>query len=133
MILFSTLLSRDKVPGGLPERDFLLPAALLAGLCMIGTRCCTSGEAMQSIDWSVLIVIGAALGIGEAMKMSGLSTTLATGMIGMAGTDAWVTLGMVYFLTMILTELITNNAAASLMFPLALAAAESLESGLNPL
>jgi len=130
MILFSTLLSRDKVPGGLPERDFLLPAALLAGLCMIGTRCCTSGEAMQSIDWSVLIVIGAALGIGEAMKMSGLSTTLATGMIGMAGTDAWVTLGMVYFLTMILTELITNNAAASLMFPLALAAAESL--GVRP-
>ena len=130
MILFATLLSRDNVPGGLPERDFLLPAALLAGLCMIGTRCCTSSEAMQSIDWSVLVVIGASLGIGEAMQMSGLSNTLATRMIGMAGSDPWVALGMVYFMTMILTELISNNAAAALMFPLALVVSNSL--GVRP-
>ena len=68
MILFATLLSRDNVPGGLPERDFLLPAALLARPFMIGTRCCTSSEAMQSIDWYGLIAIGDALGIGQARR-----------------------------------------------------------------
>ncbi|MEK6260813.1 MAG: SLC13 family permease [Planctomycetota bacterium] len=131
MILFATVLSRDATPT-LPERDFLLPAALLAALFMIGTRCCTSSEAMQSIDWSVLIVIGASLGIGEAIRTSGLADTAARQMIGMAGEDAWVQLGMVYFMTMILTELVTNNAAAVLMFPLALAVSNSLGVGHEP-
>ena len=126
MILFATMLSREAVPGGPPERDFLLPAALLAGLMMIGTRCCTSGEAMQSIDWSVLVVIGASLGIGTAIEKSGLAAAFATQMIGMAGPNAWLQLGMVYFMTMVLTELVTNNAAAVLMFPLALAVTKSL-------
>ena len=126
MILFATVFSREAVPGGLPERDFLLPAALLAGLLMIGTRCCTSGEAMQSIDWSVLIVIGASLGIGTAIERSGLAGAFATQLIGMAGRNAWLQLGMVYFMTMVLTELVTNNAAAVLMFPLALAVSKSL-------
>ena len=126
MIVLATLLSREKVPGGLPERDFLLPAALLAGLCMIGTRCCTSSEAMQSIDWSVLIVIGASLGIGTAIETSGLDDAFAKLMIGMAGPNAWVQLGMVYFMTMVLTELVTNTAAAALMFPLALTVSNSL-------
>ena len=50
------------------EGDFLLPAALLARHFMIGTRCCTSSEAMQSIDWYGLIAIGNALGIGQARR-----------------------------------------------------------------
>ena len=126
MILFATLFSRDAVPGGLPERDFLLPAALLASLVMIATRCCTTSEAIQSIDWSVLIVIGASLGIGKAIETSGLAATAASQLIGLAGDNAWVQLGMVYFMTMVLTELLSNNAAAVLMFPLALAVSKSL-------
>ncbi len=126
MIVFATMLSRDAVPGGLPERDFLLPAALLASLVMIATRCCTAREALQSIDWSVLIVIGASLGIGKAIETSGLAKFAATQMVEMTGESAWVQLAVVYFMTMVLTELVTNNAAASLMFPLALAVSRSL-------
>ncbi len=126
MIVFATVLSRDAVPGGLPERDFLLPAALLASLVMIATRCCTTREALQSIDWSVLIVIGASLGIGKAIETSGLAKFAATQMVEMAGDSAWVQLAVIYFMTMVLTELVTNNAAASLMFPIALAVSRTL-------
>ncbi|MCX7392668.1 MAG: hypothetical protein NTW75_00925 [Planctomycetales bacterium] len=45
-----------------------MPAALLARPFMIGTRCCTSSEALQSIDWYGLIAIGNALGIGQARR-----------------------------------------------------------------
>ena len=38
---------------------------------MVGLRCCTTTEARRSIDWSILIVIGAAIGIGAAMEQSG--------------------------------------------------------------
>ena len=49
----------------------MLAAALLAGVLMILARCCTGTEARQSIDWSVLLVIGASLGIGKALDTSG--------------------------------------------------------------
>lgn len=107
--------------------DFLLPAALAAGLVMMATGCCTVPEARQSLDWSVLFVIGATLGIGLAIETSGAGRVIATTLIGMAGTNPWVQLAIVYFLTMVLTELVTNNAAAALMFPLAMETTRALE------
>jgi di/tricarboxylate transporter len=107
--------------------DFLLPAALAAGLIMMATGCCTVPEARQSLDWSVLFVIGATLGIGLAIETSGAGRVIATSLIGMAGENPWVQLAIVYFLTMVLTELVTNNAAAALMFPLAMETTRALE------
>ncbi len=125
MILLASLLSRDATPTR-PAVDFLLPAALIASLAMIVTRCCTGTQARQSIDWSVLIVIGASLGIGEAISLSGAARFLSQQSIGVCGSNAWLQLVVIYFLTMILTELVTNNAAAVLMFPLALEVAKTL-------
>jgi len=98
----------------------MVTAAVIAALVMIGARCCTIGEARQSIDWSVLFVIGASLGIGKAIETSGAGAYLSQSMISLAGGNPWVQLAILYFLTMVLTELVTNNAAAVLMFPLAL-------------
>lgn len=63
----------------------MLHAAMLAGGLMIMTRCCSIAEARQSVDWSVLIVIGAALGMGEALKASGAARTLAESLLAVAG------------------------------------------------
>jgi di/tricarboxylate transporter len=104
----------------------ILPAALLAALVMVGTRCCTSGEARQSIEWSVLLVIGAAIGIGSAMEQSGAASAVASQLIGLAGGHPWMVLAMVYLTTLIFTEMMTNNAAAVLAFPIALSAASRL-------
>jgi di/tricarboxylate transporter len=114
----------------------ILTAALAAAIAMVGFRCCTTSEARRSIDWSVLIVIGAAIGIGAAMQQSQAAAAIADGLLNLAGGDRLLTLAALYLATMLCTELITNNAAAVLMFPVALQAAAGLESasglGCNP-
>lgn len=125
MVLLASMLSKE-ASDGKPAVDFLLPAALIAALAMVATRCCTGTQARESIDWSVLIVIGASLGIGEAISISGAAKYLSEQSIVLCGSNAWLQLAVVYLLTMILTELVTNNAAAVLMFPLALEVSKSL-------
>ena len=98
---------------------------LAAGL-MIATRCCTGTEGRRSVDISLLLVIGSALGLGKAMETTGAAETIAESLIGLAGGQERAVLVAVYLATMIFTELITNNAAAVLMFPIALAAAKKL-------
>lgn len=110
----------------------ILTAALVAAVAMVGFRCCTTGEARRSVDWSVLIVIGAAIGIGSAMEQSGAASAIATGLLGLAGEHPLLTLASIYLATMLCTELITNNAAAVLMFPIALESAAGLQSNPTP-
>jgi di/tricarboxylate transporter len=104
----------------------LLVAAMLAAGVMILTRCCRISEARRSIDWSVLIVIGAALGIGKALEQSGAAEAIATGVLALAGENPWLVLLAVYVVTSVLTEVITNNAAVALVFSFAMATAEQL-------
>ena len=104
----------------------MLNAALLAACGMLATRCVTGPIARRSIDWQVLTVIGAALGIGKALETSGGAELIVTQFLGFAGDDPWLALVIIYGLTMVFTELMSNNAAAAMMFPLALATASAL-------
>lgn len=110
----------------------MLAAALVAGLLMVLTRCCTITEARRSIDWSVLIVIGAALGLGEALRVSGASSDIALGILSVVGTHPWMVLLAIYVITSLATEVITNNAAVVLVFPIAADAATRLDVGFMP-
>lgn len=110
----------------------MLVAGLLAAGAMVLTRCCTASEARQSIDWSVLIVIAAALGIGKALDDSGGAKLLADGVLAVAGSNPWLVLIAIYVATSILTEIITNNACVAMIFPIALAIAESLGVNFMP-
>ncbi|MEZ5566663.1 MAG: SLC13 family permease [Gammaproteobacteria bacterium] len=104
----------------------ILEAALVAGGLMIATRCTTTAKARERIDWSVLVTIGASFALGAAIEKSGVGAALAGGWLDLAGDHPWLALAAVYTLTMFLTELISNNAAAVLVFPIAQATAESL-------
>ncbi|RMH26485.1 MAG: SLC13 family permease [Planctomycetota bacterium] len=108
----------------------MLVAAMVASGLMIVTRCCTISEARRSVDWSVLVVIGAALGIGHAMEQTGAAEAVANAAFGLGGDHPWVALGVVYAVTSILTASITNNAAVALMFPIVLGLAQRL--GVSP-
>ncbi len=110
----------------------ILTAALLAAIAMISFRCCTTYEARRSVDWAILIVIGAAIGIGAAMEKSGAADAIAGGLLNLAGENPHLSLAAVYLATMLCTELITNNAAAVLMFGIGLKAAESLNVSETP-
>ena len=109
----------------------VLHAALVAALLMVATRVLTVGEARRAVDLDVVLLIAAAFGLAAAVETSGLAQRAADGVLGV--TSAWgprgVVLGLVV-LTLVLTELITNNAAAVLVFPVALVASSG--AGLDP-
>lgn len=110
----------------------MLVASLVAAGAMIVARCCTGPEARQSLDISVLVVIGASFGIGKALDVSGAAPSIASSIVSLAGGDPWLVLLAVYLVTTVFTELITNNAAAVLVFPIALSSAESLGVSFMP-
>ncbi len=104
----------------------MLKASVLAALLMVATGCCTMGSARKSIEWQVLLVIGSALGIAAAMASTGLAEDLAKGLIALVPGNPWASLALVYLATVLFTLLITNNAAAALIFPVAMETASSL-------
>lgn len=106
-------------------------ASFLAAGTLVGTRCISGGQARRSVEWSLLILIAAALGVATAMEKTGVAAAVArllTPVDGGLGPRA--SLAAVYFVTVLLTETISNNAAAALMFPIAVATAGYL--GVDP-
>ncbi|ABM63114.1 SLC13 family permease [Halorhodospira halophila] len=97
----------------------MLEGALAAGAALLLTRCLTLNAARQAIDWSVILTIAAAFGIGAAMEQTGLAHTIADGLLGLAGEQPWLNLAVIYLVTALFTAVITNNAAAVLMVPIA--------------
>lgn len=104
----------------------MLQAAFLAGGLMIITRAIRYSASIESVDWRVLIAISSSLGIGGALSSTGVAPLLAAQMLSFASSNPIIALVITYFITWILTELITNNAAAVLVFPIAFSIAQSL-------
>lgn len=99
--------------------------AMLAAGAMILMRCCTGPQARAGIEWPVLIVIGVSFGVGRAMETSGLAAVVAGWLSASAGGLGPAALvAAVYAMTLGFTVLISNNAAAALMFPIALGIAQ---------
>jgi di/tricarboxylate transporter len=107
----------------------ILPATTLAAGAMLLSGCLNIEEIRRSIDYQVLLVITCAFGLGLAVQKVGLAAILADQALIISGGDPWLMLILVYLTTVALTETITNNAAAIVMFPIAMSAAES--NGVN--
>ena len=100
--------------------DLLISTAVTAVL-MIALGCLSANEARKSIEWQVLITIAASFGIGTALQNSGAATVIASWVV--ESTQVWgpiAALAAIYIFGSIITEVITNNAAAVLMFPFCL-------------
>lgn len=108
----------------------ILEAAFLAAGAMLVTRCITASKARRYVDLSVLVVIAASFSLGAAMSKTGAAAYIADWLM-VGGLSPWWSLALIYVLTTVFTELITNNAAAVLMFPIGMALAEHL--GVSPL
>ena len=99
---------------------------------MLLTGCVSTQRARRSVAWDTLLAIGAALVIGRTIESSGLAGGVSGGLVQTFNPyGAWAVLAVVYFLTLVSTEFITNNAAAAMMIPIALAT--SAELGVSPL
>jgi di/tricarboxylate transporter len=105
----------------------IMEAAFLAAGAMIVSGCMTASRARRSVDLPVLVVIAASFSLGNAMTVTGGAEWVASGLLGLFGSlTPWLALALIYVLTTLFTEMITNNAAAVLMFPIALALSEQL-------
>ena len=109
----------------------MLNAALIVTGLMIVTGCCTAAAALRNIDWQMLLIIAASLGIGRAMETSGAATWITTGFLSLAGSDPRLLLAVICGVTMLFTNIINAKAAAVLMFPIAVHAAGTL--GIDPM
>ena len=110
----------------------LSTAAFCAAGLMIATRCITGTAARRSMNFEVLIAIGASFGIGKALEASGAATNIAHGLLSLAHDDPFWLLTAIYGGTMLLTEVVTHNAAAVIVFPIALATTRSLGLDFTP-
>ncbi|MGY4688870.1 SLC13 family permease [Salibacterium sp. K-3] len=111
----------------------IFAAASAAVFLVLLLKIVPPGEVKEYIPFQVLIVIAAALGIGEAMLKTGAAAYLAETL--MAWTAPFGLLGsfiLLYIITNVCTEMITNNAAALIMLPVSLETAHLLDTGITP-
>ncbi len=104
--------------------DTLTGSILIAAL-MVAVGCLSPGEARNSIEWQVLITIAASFGVGAALENSGAAAAVAAAIFD--ATQYWgpmAALICIVLVSSILTELVTNNAAAVLVFPFCLQTAK---------
>jgi di/tricarboxylate transporter len=95
-------------------------AAFLAVGFLLATRSISGSSARRSVDWSILIVIGASFGIALAMQKTGAAAAVA-GLIALAtgSMEPVAALIVIYLTALLLAELLHHNAAVALMFPIA--------------
>ncbi len=109
----------------------MVASALAAAAAMLATRCISATDARRSIAWEGLLLIAASFGLAQAVEKTGLDGLIAESAIGAVGSSPLLVLGTVYLITMFATELMSNNAAAVLMFPIAWQTATNLQ--VNPM
>ncbi|MDH5737814.1 MAG: SLC13 family permease [Gammaproteobacteria bacterium] len=117
------------VTGVLP----LFEAALLAAGALVISGCTSAGSARREINWQVLIIIGASIGLGKTLLATGVAEVLANNLLAGIGNDPWLVLTFLFLFTAALTAMVSNVAAATLMFPLVISISELTGLRLYPL
>lgn len=109
----------------------VMKAAVLGAAATVVVGALTPRQARDSVDLNVVILVAAAIGIGATADQSGLASRMANALLDLTSSaGTWgLALGLV-LATIVLTEMITNAGAVSLMIPIAIRAAE--ESGADP-
>lgn len=109
----------------------LLQASLAVAILLVLFKAITPGEAKRAVDLDIILLMATSFGLGIAMAESGLAKEIAQLIV--KAFDPFGDVGLlagILLATMLMTELLSNNAAAVLMFPIAMAAAEG--AGLQP-
>jgi di/tricarboxylate transporter len=110
----------------------ILVAAILGVVAMFLSGCLTPDEAYQEVDWMVLVLLGSIIPLGIAMQNTGAAEFIAQHFLTVAAPlGLFGMLAAFYLLTSLLTEMISNNAAAVVLTPIAVATAHTL--GVSPL
>ena len=113
----------------------LIVLALGAALLTLFSKCLEPSEAYDAIDWKVIFMIFGMLGLGTALQKVEVIQMLADSLTGWAMIlkNIYVLVALIYLATAILTELISNNAVAALLTPVAISVAQAMDLDPRPL
>ncbi len=105
--------------------------ALLGAGLMLLTRCLSTADAMRAVDPAVVLLLAGTIPLGLAMEKTGLAAQLAEQIVAFAGGyGPVVVVSVLYLVTSVLTEVLSNNAAAVLLTPIGFGLAAQL--GVDP-
>jgi len=127
LLLFMVLASLKVAP--------LIVLALGAALFTLFTRCIEPSEAYESIDWKVVFMIFGMLGLGSALQEVKVVENIALKVTDWAAilNNIHVLVAVIYLITAVLTEIISNNAVAALLTPIAITIGVALDIDPRPL
>jgi di/tricarboxylate transporter len=109
----------------------IVVSAILGCILMVLTRCVTLEEAYQSIEWQVIFLLAGVLTLGIALEKTGAALFISNVFVsGIGGLGPTALVSALFLLTMILTNVMSNNATAALLAPIAIGIADSM--ALNP-
>jgi di/tricarboxylate transporter len=103
----------------------LFEASFIAAGLMVATGCLTMQVATRSIEYHIVAGIAASFALGVALTASGAASLVGDGLVSLSAGHPYLVLAALYLVTVVVTELITNNAAGVLMFPIAIAVADA--------
>ncbi len=135
VVSFTDFLSRMNL--GIPEIPIHY-ASVIGALSLLWMRILTPREAYASIDWQVMLMLYGLLGLGMAMQNSGTAQWLAGGLVDLTRHHVspthlpYVMLWLVYLFTLLLTEVLSNNATAVMLVPLVVKLAEEMGVDFRP-
>ncbi|AOX03933.1 SLC13 family permease [Moorena producens PAL-8-15-08-1] len=110
----------------------IMVSALLGVVLMVITGCLKPGELYGTVRWDIIFLLAGLIPLGIAMKQSGTTEWLAENLVALGGNlpGYWL-LTLFYVVTVMITEVLSNNASVVLLLPIAVEVAKSLS--LNPL
>ncbi len=112
----------------------IMEAAIIGAVAMVVTRCLSIEEAYKAIDWKIIFLLAGVLPLGLALEQSGTALWLANHVLEpVAGLGPVMLLAVLYIVTAVLTEAMSNNAAAAILAPIAFTTALSLNIDPRPL
>ncbi len=111
-----------------------IPAvAIIAAIAMILTQCLTPQQAYDAVQWNIVFLIFGMLALGLAMDQTGAARLMVSGVMSVVGSySPVIILSVIYLLSSVLTELISNNAVAALLTPVIIGIAATLEVDARP-
>lgn len=102
--------------------------AAIGGMATVLTGCLTQKQMFQSINWSAVFLLGGMTVVAKGIGESGLGQVIADSVLKVAGanTSPVFMVVLIYLLTTFVTQFMSNNAAATLMAPIAIVVAQSI-------
>ncbi len=111
----------------------IMMAAIAGSMFLVVTRCISMEEAYVAIDWKVIFLLAGAISLGVAMDSSGAANLISTSLIDLVGSlGPAAIVSLLYLVTTLLTSIMSNNASAVLLAPIAISVSVAMDVDARP-